>query len=128
MIPNKFLPFLFVLCITLIPAGISRADPLQNWTTITSNTNNWFYGMAYGNVSGNNMFITVGDYGTLLTSADGVAWTLQNSGDTHHLFGVGYGNGTFVAVGTVGTILTSSDGATWTKRTSGTGNYLYGAA
>ena len=84
--------------------------------------------MAYGTVSGNNMFVTVGDSGTLLTSPDGVAWTLGSSGDTHHLFGVGYGNGTFVAVGTVGTILTSTDGATWTPRVSGTADYLYGAA
>jgi len=106
----------------------ARADPLANWATITSNTDQWFYGMAYGNVSGNDMFVTVGDDGTILTSPDGVAWTLQDSGDTHHLFGVGYGNGTFVAVGTVGTILTSTDGASWTLRSSGTGSYLYGAA
>ncbi len=89
----------------MMPVGISHADPLQNWATITSHTNDWFYGMTYGTVSGNNMFVTVGDSGTLLTSPDGVAWTLGSSGDTHHLFGVGYGNGTFVAVGTVGTIL-----------------------
>jgi photosystem II stability/assembly factor-like uncharacterized protein len=128
MLSKIFLLSFFIFCIAAMPAGVSHADPLQNWATITSHTNDWFYGMAYGTVSGNNMFVTVGDSGTLLTSPDGVAWTLGSSGDTHHLFGVGYGNGTFVAVGTVGTILTSTDGATWTPRVSGTADYLYGAA
>ena len=100
----------------LIYPSLSQADPLANWVTITSGTNHWFYGMAYGNGT----FVTVGDYGTILTSPDGVAWTTRTSGDTHHLYGVGYGNGTFVAVGYLGTILTSSDnGATWTLTSSG---------
>ena len=128
---NVFLLFICSLLCIFLKAFTEKpalADPLANWATITSNTNDWFYGMAYGTVSGNSMFVTVGDSGTLLTSPDGVAWTLQNSGDTHHLFGVGYGNGTFVAVGTVGAILTSTDGTTWTPRLSGTGAYLYGTA
>ncbi len=99
-------------------------DSVANWVAVTSPSDNWFNGISYG--SGN--FVTVGAYGTVLTSPDGVVWTSQTQGDTHHLYGVGYGNGTFVAVGTVGTILTSSNGTDWTRRNSGTGDYLYGAA
>jgi photosystem II stability/assembly factor-like uncharacterized protein len=116
MLSNKFLPFLFVLCIIVMPAGISHADPLANWVTITSGTNHWFYGLTYGNGA----FVAVGDYGTILTSTDGVAWTPRTSGDSHHLYGAGFGNNTFVAVGTIGTILTSSNnGVNWTVRNSG---------
>jgi photosystem II stability/assembly factor-like uncharacterized protein len=92
------------------------ANPLDNWVAVTSPSDHWFYGMTYGNGT----FVTVGDYGTILTSPDGVAWTLQTSGFTNHLAGVGFGNNAFVAVGTVGIILTSWDnGETWTLTNGG---------
>lgn len=37
--------------------------------------------------------------GTILTSPDGVIWTLQNSGTTESLCSVVYGNGQYVFVG-----------------------------
>ena len=93
----------------------SHANPLDNWVAVTSPSDNWFYGMTYGNGT----FLTVGAFGTIRTSPDGVAWTSQTSGHTNHLYGAGFGNNTFVAVGTVGTILTSWDnGVTWTLRNS----------
>jgi hypothetical protein len=55
---------------------------------------------------GNGLFVAVGTGGTILTSPDGVNWTVQASGG-NHLHSVTYGNGTFVAVGEGGTILTS---------------------
>ena len=76
-------------------------------------------GVAYGN----NTYVAVGDYGTILTSPDGVKWTVQNSRTTMQINGVVYGNGMFVAVGTngswyeaLGFVLTSPDGVTWTQQ------------
>jgi hypothetical protein len=66
------------------------------------------------------------DDGAILTSPDGVSWTVRTSGTSNLLFGVAYGNGLFVAVGMSGTILTSPDGVNWTARTSGTSNSLRG--
>ena len=70
--------------------------------------------------------VIVNQYGTILTSADGITWTLRTSGTNDNLNGVTYGNGTFVAVGGSSynpwghsEILTSSDGIIWTSRTSG---------
>jgi alpha-tubulin suppressor-like RCC1 family protein len=70
------------------------------------------------------LFVAVGNYGTILTSVDGTAWTLRTSGTTNDLFGATWGGGQFVAVGRSGTILTSSDGLIWAARTSGTFNLL----
>ena len=67
---------------------------------------------------GNGIFVAVGDWGTILTSRDGVKWTQQHSGTDEDLQGVAYGNGTFVVVGRYGGILTSQDGATWTAQAS----------
>jgi hypothetical protein len=56
---------------------------------------------------GNGLFVVVGDDGAILTSPDGLNWTVQTSGTGIDLYGVAYGNGTFVAVGDDGAILTS---------------------
>jgi hypothetical protein len=56
---------------------------------------------------GNGLFVAVGEWGTILTSPDGVTWTARTSGTSNLLYDVTYGNGTFVAVGEWGTILTS---------------------
>jgi photosystem II stability/assembly factor-like uncharacterized protein len=97
------------IAVILLPS-VSTGSSLDNWVAATSPSDHWFYGMTYGN----NQFVTVGDYGTILTSPDGVAWTLRTSPDTHHLKAVAYGNGRFIAVGTVGTTVISTDnGETW---------------
>jgi hypothetical protein len=103
----------------------ASADPLANWREVTSPSDHWFYGITYGNGT----FVTVGDYGTIITSTDGVAWSSPiQTGYTNHLYGVGFGNGTFLAVGTLGTILTSTDGATWVNRSIDISDSLYDAA
>lgn len=118
----------FLVFSTYILPDAADADPLANWVTITSGTDHWFFGMTYGN----GIFVTVGDFGTILTSPDGVAWTERDATVTNHLYGVGFGNNTFVAVGTLGKILTSPDGTTWTVRSDSQAHpvsqNLYGVA
>src|SRR5690554_968910 len=70
------------------------------------------------------LFVAVGQFGTIMTSRDGINWTIQNSGTTNYLSGVGFGNGLYVAVGMEGTILTSPDGVTWSPQESGTTAWL----
>ena len=74
----------------------------------------------------NEMFVTVGDSGTILTSSNGTSWTKRISGTSNNLYGITYGNGLFVSVGYKGSIFTSTDVTSWTKRISGTSNNLYG--
>ena len=82
--------------------------------------------MLYGIAYGNGTFVVVGENGTILTSPDGVTWTIRTSGiSTPWLMGITYGNDTFVAVGCCATILTSNEGVTWKQRISGTSSGLY---
>jgi hypothetical protein len=69
-----------------------------------------FYGskeILQGVIYEKDMFVAVGDNGTLLTSSDGAFWSGRISGTTARLQNSAYGNGTFVAVGEGGTILQS---------------------
>ncbi len=107
---------------TIIQDG---GDPLDNW--------HWRNPLPQGNslmavAYGNGIFVVVGQHGTILTSPDGITWTLRPSGVTSDLLGVTYGNGIFVAVGASATILASSDGASWTKENSGTDRWVSGVA
>lgn len=65
-------------------------------------------------------FVVVGQNGMVLTSPDGVGWTVRSSGSTAALTGVVWTGAQFVVVGDGGVIRTSSDGIAWTGRTSGT--------
>jgi hypothetical protein len=60
-----------------------------SWTARTSGTGDWLGGVTYGN----GLFVAVGDFGTILTSPDGVSWTARTSGTGNDLYGVAYGNG-----------------------------------
>jgi photosystem II stability/assembly factor-like uncharacterized protein len=95
------------------------------WKNRTSGTTEHFDGgISYLN----NLFIALGQSGTILTSSDGVTWTSRTSGSSRNLWAVAYGNSTYVVVGGSGTILTSSDGISWTSRSSGTSSPLYGVS
>jgi hypothetical protein len=73
---------------------------------------------------GNGAYVAAGNYGSILSSPDGVNWTARTSGTSAHFSGITYGNNLFAAVGQSGAILTSPDGSTWTARTSDTGSAL----
>ena len=104
--------------------GISlHAGPLDSWQ--------WRSPLPQGNTLHdvkylNGEFIAVGDGGTILTSSNGVQWTLQNSGTTESLHSITFGNGQYAASGTHGTVLTSSDGLVWTTHNTGSTNSLGG--
>jgi hypothetical protein len=125
---NKYLSakkFLLLIFLLISLSSYSHANNLDNWSIVTSGTDNWFNGIAYcpGCSGGNGAFVTVGNFGKILISPDGIGWTSQTT-DYGHLLGIGYVNGTFVALGKVGTILTSTDGAIWTLRNQGTAHPL----
>ena len=66
----------------------------------------------------NNVFVAVGENGTILTSTiDGTAWTIQTSGTTETLESVVWNNDSeeYVIVGLNNTVLRSTDLATWTS-------------
>ncbi|KOX88937.1 hypothetical protein BVI061214_02360 [Thermus aquaticus] len=111
------------LTLSLVDADNASGSGSGAGTTWTlRNPGNTLFGVTYGK----GLFVAVGAKGTILTSRDGVSWTLRNSGTSRDLFGVAYGNGRFVVVGEDGTILTSPDGVSWTARTSGTSKLLNG--
>ena len=100
-----------------VEEGASGGSDASQWTVRSAP----LYDVTYGNGT----FVAVGNSGAILTSPDGVSWTVRHPGIGDHLRGVTYGNGTFVVVGNSGAILTSPDGVSWTVQGSGTWNVLY---
>jgi hypothetical protein len=112
-----------------------------NWDQHRFENQDELFGITYGN----GQFVAVGGFFTtlILSSADGVDWTVresspegtQSASDGFH--GVVYGDGQFVAVGgRINTdtglnepiIATSPDGVTWLQHPSGATNQLHGVA
>jgi photosystem II stability/assembly factor-like uncharacterized protein len=77
---------------------------------------------------GGGLWITVGDYGTILHSSDGRNWSRSAPITRSHLRGVVYDRGIYVAVGDEGVILTSPDGIIWTKQDSSVTETLWAIA
>jgi hypothetical protein len=88
---------------------MTASDPgSMNWTGRGSRGENVVFA--------NGFFVAVGRAGSILTSADGVMWTVQPTGTTDDLNAVTFGKGLFVAVGRSGVILTSPDARNWTTQ------------
>jgi hypothetical protein len=113
----------------LAASSAKAADPLDTWAAADTGTAANLRAVIYAN----GQFVSVGDWGTILTSSDGAAWTAHNTGTTNQLSSVANGGGRFVAVGG-GTapapkfgasILTSRDGMAWTQADPGTTNAIY---
>ena len=73
-------------------------------------------------------WVTVGQSGTVLTSADGSSWSSKTSGISGSVRSVAYAANTWVAVGHDGAIIISTDGETWSSQTSGVSARLAGVA
>jgi hypothetical protein len=99
-------------------------DASSNWITGTLTTNLWI-SIVYGN----GLFVATSLTGTgnrVMTSPDGITWTIRTSAADNNWFGLTYGNGLFVATSITGTgnrIMISQDGINWTCRN--VPNYQY---
>jgi hypothetical protein len=90
------------------------------WTQRLAGTGDLFNSIAY---NGSDLYVAVGENGTLYSSPDALTWTSRTSGfGVNEIHQVAYGNALWVAVGVSGTLTTSPDGITWTARTSNMGS------
>lgn len=102
---------------------IIASDPLwcSNWKVRTPVGSSAFREICYGN----DLFVAVGDAGTIETSPDGVTWTAQTPvpPGTATFYSVCYSPtlDLFCAVGPNGRIETSPDAITWSLQTAATG-------
>jgi hypothetical protein len=81
------------------------------WTPVAPLTDESLWSVTYGN----NRFVAVGDWGSILTSTDGTTWKLKNLNSTQPIHSVIYADNRFVAAGDSGFIYTSTDGSVWTR-------------
>ena len=104
---------------------INKPRPIEVWHQRYSQpADSRLFTIAYGN----NIFVAMGYvmgvdaeiYGEILTSTDGVSWTVREGwGFTDYIFyDITYAQNIFVAVGSDGVVITSPDGINWTKGTS----------
>jgi hypothetical protein len=110
--PNNFIKRILVLLLAVAGMGFGqitwiKVDPLPQNDTLFSVT------------FGNDLFVAVGDSGTIITSPDGATWTQQHSGTTTVIRSVSYCKDRFIAVGDSGKILSSTDGKAWASIPSG---------
>lgn len=97
-----------------------------DWTTrsVGSNNPSTITSVAFGA----NLFVaSYYSYG-IITSPDGITWSIANPVGPQYVLGLCYYNSRFVAVGYYGTLSTSSDGTTWTNRSSATSSELTSVA
>lgn len=71
------------------------------------------------------LFVTVGYFGSVMSSKDGTNWSVCEEATDRVLKDVAYGDNAFVAVGLSGTILRSEDGFSWEPIASNTQLTLY---
>lgn len=107
----------------VLKAGAGDADYWDDITIEQVGTPDLFDAHA---IATNNI-IAVGEWGTIVKSANGTTWSEKVSGTYNTLRAVHAASATqIIAVGDSGTIVTSADGTTWTARVSGTTKHLYG--
>jgi hypothetical protein len=104
----------------------------EEWTIRTSAANNEWRSVTYGMINTDPAeptqrvpgFVAVASTGTnnrVMTSPDGITWTIGASAADNNWRSVTYGNGLFVAVASSGIgdrVMTSPDGITWTTQIS----------
>ena len=103
--------------ILILSAPAWAGNPPQGWVARTSPTTKDLNGIAFGA----GQFVAVGNSGTILTSPDGVTWSIRAASTTQNLKSVAYGTMSlnFAAVGALGTIVFSDDkGVSWTTNST----------
>ena len=73
---------------------------------------------ADGGLTVDELYVAVGDGGTLLSSPDGATWTRRTGGTALTLYDVAFGGGHYIAVGQAGVILESTNGVDWRTASS----------
>jgi hypothetical protein len=92
---------------------IEVGNPADVWMPIIPPTVNRLEGIVFGN----DLFVAVGEGGTILTFNDGQSWANQVRVTGEDLDGMTVGGGLAIAVGKNDTILTSPNGRDWTRAT-----------
>ncbi|MDG0792228.1 DUF4073 domain-containing protein [Cohnella ginsengisoli] len=93
----------------------SSADGV-NWATydLPAGASGKVVGLEYGN----GVFVAVTDGDDVLTSPDGINWSLETELDGAYAMNLGYANGMFFVFGYGGVWMTASSGAGWTPMSS----------
>jgi len=103
--------------------NLTVSDPLTTWTRRATglSTSVNMTGVTYG--AAGFVACRYENQANIVTSPDGITWTLRNSYPNSYLNAVAYGNGRYIAVGADyvsgsiwgHAILTSTDGVSWTR-------------
>ena len=113
-----------------VAVGYYQDDNRHNWQVIYTSTDgvNWtgytldligvLISVTYSEEL--NMFMAVGEYGTILTSYNGLEWSVINNTTKEDIYNISYFNGLYIGVGNRETIITSPDGRNWTVRNTKT--------
>jgi hypothetical protein len=96
--------------IMISPDGIS-------WTGITHSIGG-LLSVTYGNGLFVAVTFTVTETNQVITSPDGVNWTLRDASESSDWSCVTYGNGLFVAASWSGKVMISTDGINWNSQTT----------
>jgi len=97
-----------------------RTNGTYLWDVAGSSLRNWLWDVTFVN----NLYATVGDYATIMTSLDGVTWDLEAPPPMHTnrvYLGVGGDTNVLLAVGTGGAIALSTNGVVTVVTTNGSG-------
>lgn len=72
-------------------------------------------------------FIAVGEFGTVISSPDGMNWKPIETEFIGSLYDIAHGQGQWAAVGAHGKVLVSSDGSVWNEKSTGQNQTLVSA-
>ena len=117
MLNRKWVSYFMNMTFMLIVLGVSSAHAAIEWQwTNPTPQGNALNGVVY---NGTNQYVAVGDFGTVMTSADSYTWVNGASGITNALNDVVWNGTQYLAVGDFGTVLRSTDGLSWVASTVG---------
>jgi hypothetical protein len=95
-------------------------DSGESWIKVNAGTENKLNSVAFGSVLGSEVWVAVGDAGTVVTSYDAISWTRKADFTDENLNGIAFG-GVFMVVGDNGTLGLSDDlGETFVPHDPGT--------
>jgi len=95
----------------------------ETWTALPGPAGEWT-GLTYGA----GRFVGVDSLGQIITSKDGVGWTVEFSHSKVHFTSVAYGHGRFIAVdGSQGATVVSPNGVGWSYYPAPTSGVRWGA-